>query len=94
MSKCHVKRGDEVVVISGTERGKRGKIIEVLRDKQRVIVEGAKMIKRHMKKNTNRNRPEGAIIEREGTIHISNVMRAQNFDARAEKRGTAEPAEA
>lgn len=94
MSKCHVKKGDEVVVISGTERGKRGKIIEVLRDKQRVIVEGAKMIKRHMKKNTNRNRPEGAIIEREGTIHISNVMRAQNFDARAEKRGAAVPAEA
>ena len=48
MNRFHVKKGDQVVVISGTERGKRGKIIEVLRSKQRVIVEGAKMIKRHM----------------------------------------------
>ena len=66
----------------------------MLRGKNRVIVEGAKMIKRHMKKNTNRNRPEGAIIEREGTIHISNVMLAERFDARAAKRGVATPAEA
>jgi len=94
MHRFHVKKGDQVVVISGTERGKRGKIIEVLRDKQRVIVEGAKMIKRHMKKNTNRNRPEGAIIEREGTLHISNVMPAERFDARAAKRGATAPAEA
>ena len=87
MQKFHVKKGDEVVVISGTERGKRGKIIQVLREKQRVIVEGVKMIKRHTRKN--QNNPRGAIIEREGTVHISNVMSVQRFDARATKRGAA-----
>lgn len=85
MPKRHVKKGDEVVVIAGTERGKRGKIIEVHVKKERVIVEGLKMIKRHTRKN--QNNPNGAIIEREGTIHISNVMLASKFDERASKRG-------
>ena len=93
MQKCHIKKGDEVVVIAGTERGKRGKIIEVLRDKQRVIVEGVKMIKKHTRKN--QNNPQGAIIEREGTVHISNVMQADRFDARTARRApAAEPANA
>ena len=87
MPKRHVKKGDEVVVITGAERGKRGKIIEVLTKNNRVIVEGLKMIKRHTRKN--QNNPNGAIVEREGTIHISNVMKADIFDARAGKRGTA-----
>ncbi len=93
MQKFHVKKGDEVVVISGTEKGKRGKIIEVLRDKQRVIVEGVKMIKKHTKARSSQTRPEGGIFEREGSIHISNVMAAARFDARASKRGVAAPAE-
>jgi large subunit ribosomal protein L24 len=84
MAKFHVKRGDEVVVIAGTESGKRGKIISVLRDKQRVIVEGVKMIKRHMRKS--QQHPQGKIVEREGSIHISNVMQAATYDARAAKR--------
>ncbi|MBM3832374.1 MAG: 50S ribosomal protein L24 [Verrucomicrobia bacterium] len=88
MAKCHVKKGDEVVVIAGTERGKRGKIITVLSGHQRVIVEGVKMIKKHTRKN--QQNPNGAIIEREGSVHISNVMRADQFDARAKKRGTAD----
>jgi large subunit ribosomal protein L24 len=87
----HVKKGDEVVVIAGAEKGKRGKIIAVDTGKHRIIVEGVGMIKRHMRKN--QNNPQGAIIEREGTIHISNVMNAEIFDARASKRGT-EPAKA
>jgi large subunit ribosomal protein L24 len=87
MPKSHVKRGDEVVVISGTERGKRGKVIRVLADKERVIVEGVKMIKRHTRKN--QQHPQGAIVEREGTVHLSNVMLAERFDARAAKRGAA-----
>lgn len=87
MLKCHVKRGDEVVVLAGTERGKRGKIIRVLADKKRVIVEGVKMIKRHTRKN--QQHPQGAIIEREGTVHLSNVMLAERFDARVAKRGAA-----
>jgi large subunit ribosomal protein L24 len=91
MSKFHVKKGEEVVVLAGKEKGKRGKIIAVLRKQQRVIVEGAQMIKRHMRKS--QQHPQGAIVEREGTIHLSNVMRVDQFDARAAKRGgTAEPA--
>ena len=87
MPKFHVKKGDEVVIIAGTERGKRGKIISVLTAKQRVIVEGAKMMKKHVRKN--QQHPQGAIIEREGSIHVSNVMRAEKFEARAAKRGVA-----
>jgi large subunit ribosomal protein L24 len=86
MQRFHVRKGDEVVILAGTEKGKRGKILQVLREKQRVIVEGAKMIKRHTRKS--QAHPQGAIIEREGTIHISNVMSAEKFDARASKRGT------
>jgi large subunit ribosomal protein L24 len=93
MQRFHVKKGDEVVVIAGTERGKRGKIIEVIRGKQRAIVEGVKMIKRHTRKS--QQHPQGAIVEREGTVHISNLMLAQKFDARVARRGgAAEPAPA
>ena len=84
MRRFHVKKNDEVVVIAGTERGKRGRVLQVLRDKDRVIVEGAKIIKRHTRKS--QAHPQGAIVEREGTIHISNVMRADLFDAGASKR--------
>ena len=89
--KCHVKKGDEVVVLAGKEKGKRGKIIAVLRKKQRVIVEGVQMIKRHMRKS--QDHPQGAIVEREGTIHLSNVMRVDQFDARVAGRGGAAPAQ-
>ena len=68
MSKFHVKKGDEVVVLAGKEKGKRGKIIAVLTKKSRVIVEGVQMIKKHTRKS--QQHPNGAIIEREGTIHI------------------------
>jgi large subunit ribosomal protein L24 len=87
----HVKKGDEVVVISGAEKGKRGKVIAVEAKKERVIVEGVRMIKKHMRKS--QQTPQGSIIEREGTIHISNVMAADQFDARAAKRNP-EPANA
>jgi large subunit ribosomal protein L24 len=78
------------VVLSGKEKGKRGKIIAVNPKKGRVIVEGLQMIKRHTRKS--QERPQGAIIEREGTLHISNVMSAELYDARAAKRGAVAPA--
>ncbi len=84
MPKFHVKRGDDVVIISGAEKGKRGKIIGIQTGKSRVIVEGVKMIKKHTRKS--QQNPQGAIVEREGTVHISNVMKAEQFDARAAKR--------
>lgn len=87
----HVKKGEEVVVIAGSEKGKRGKIIEVKSKGERVLVEGVKMIKKHTRRN--QNNPQGAIIEREGTIHISNVMAVAKFDG-SKKRGAATPAKA
>ena len=88
--KRHVKKGDEVVVIAGADKGKRGKIISVATKKQRVIVEGVRMIKRHTRKN--QQNPQGAIIEREGSMHISNVMRADAYESRAGKRRENAPA--
>ena len=87
MPKFPVKKEDQVVVIAGADKGKRGRIIAVLRDKNRVLVEGVRMLKKHTKKNRNPNAPQGGIIEREGSIHVSNVMLADRFDARAAKRG-------
>ena len=92
MGALHVRRGDEVVVVAGANKGKRGKIIRVYPDTQRVLVEGVRMIKRHTRKS--QDRPQGGIVEREGTIHISNVMKAEGFDARAAKRGATTPAPA
>ena len=83
-TRFHVKRGDEVVVLAGTERGNRGKVIAVFPRSGRVIVEGLKLIKKHMRKS--QKYPEGAIVEREGTIHASNVMLAEKYDSRAARR--------
>ena len=92
MPKSHVKKGDVVVVIAGADKGKRGRIISVSPKSQRVIVEGAHMIKKHLRKS--QQNPQGAISEREGTIHISNVMKSEEFDARGAKHGAAAPAQA
>jgi large subunit ribosomal protein L24 len=90
MANLHVKKGEEVVLIAGADKGKRGRIIAVNTKKCRVIVEGARMMKRHMRKS--QQHPQGAIVEREGSVHVSNVMKADVFDARAAKRGGSAPA--
>ncbi len=92
MRSFHVKKNDDIVVIAGADKGKRGRVIAVSGKKQRVIIEGVHMIKKHMRKS--QQYPNGQIIEREGTLHISNVMKAAEFDARAAKRGAAAPAQA
>jgi large subunit ribosomal protein L24 len=92
MKRFHVKKNDEVVVIAGADKGKRGRIIAVVGKKERVIVEGARMIKRHMRKS--QQYPNGQIVEREGTIHISNVMKVADFDARQARHGAPAPAQA
>jgi large subunit ribosomal protein L24 len=72
-----VRSGDEVQIMAGKDRGKRGKILRVEPAKQRVYVEGLNMIKRHMKPQTSGSRGEqtaGGVIEREGPVHVSNVM--------------------
>lgn len=70
--KLHVRSGDTVQVIAGNAKGKQGKITKVFVEKQRVIVEGVNMIKKHIKPSA--QNPQGEIKEMEGTIHISNVM--------------------
>src|SRR2546429_306404 len=69
--KCHVKKGDQVEVTSGNFRGSSGKILAVFPQKQRVLVEGVRIIKKHLRKS--QDNPSGKIAEREGPIHISNV---------------------
>jgi large subunit ribosomal protein L24 len=71
MQKFHIKRGDTVVVIAGAHRGKQGKVLEILADKQRARVEGVAMVKRHLKKS--QEHPQGTIAEREGSVHVSNL---------------------
>jgi len=87
--KFHVKRGDQVVVIAGSQKGKSGKILEILAGKGRARVEGVAMIKRHLKKS--QEHPQGTIAEREGSIHLSNLMLQSNFDS-SKRRKTAAPA--
>ena len=69
--KLHVKKGDQVEVISGNFRGSSGRILAVFPAKQRVVVEGVRIIKKHLRKS--QDNPSGKIAEREGPIHISNV---------------------
>jgi large subunit ribosomal protein L24 len=92
MKRFHVKKNDEVIVIAGSDKGKRGRVIAVAGKKERVIVEGVRMIKRHMRKS--QQYPNGQIVEREGTIHISNVMKVADFDARQARHGASAPAQA
>jgi large subunit ribosomal protein L24 len=67
----NVRKGDQVVVIAGKEKGKRGRILRLLTDKDRVVVERVNMVKRHTKP-TQRN-PRGGILEKEGSMDVSNV---------------------
>ena len=69
MRAAHVRKGDQVVVIAGSNKGKRGKILRLVGD--RVVVEKVAMIKRHQKPT--QKTPQGGIIDKEGTIHVSNV---------------------
>jgi large subunit ribosomal protein L24 len=69
--KCHVRKGDQVEVISGNFRGSSGRILAVFPRKQRVLVEGVRIIKKHLRKS--QDNPSGKIAEREGPVHISNV---------------------
>jgi large subunit ribosomal protein L24 len=69
--KHHVKKGDQVEIISGNYRGSSGRVLAVFSGKQRVLVEGVRIIKKHLRKS--QDNPSGKIAEREGPIHISNV---------------------
>jgi len=68
-----IRKNDQVVVRAGKDRGKRGRVLSVLPDRNRVIVEGVNLIKRHTRPNPQKN-IKGGIVEREASIHASNVM--------------------
>ena len=72
MKKFNIKKGDTVYVNAGNDKGKTGKVLEVLRDKDRVIVEGVNMVSKHTKPNS--KAPQGGILKQEAGIHISNVQ--------------------
>jgi large subunit ribosomal protein L24 len=78
-TKFHVKRNDEVVVIAGSHKGKSGKVLEILAAKSRARIEGVAMMKRHLKKS--QENPNGAIVEREGSVHVSNLQLKTRFEA-------------
>lgn len=69
--KSSIKKGDQVIVLTGDDKGKKGRVAEVIRDKNRVIVEGVNINTKHSKPNA--QNPQGGIIKTEGGIHISNV---------------------
>lgn len=81
MSKT-IKREQEVVVISGSHKGKRGKVLEI-KDQTRILVEGVNLITKFERKT--QENPEGSSVKREASIHYSNVMLAEKFDAKSKK---------
>jgi large subunit ribosomal protein L24 len=86
--KCHVKKGDQVEVISGNFRGSSGKILAVFPRKQQVLIEGVRIIKKHLRKS--QDNPTGRIAEREGPIHISNVRLIEQ-EKKAGKKAAKKP---
>src|SRR6478735_5209889 len=83
--KLHVRKGDSVEVISGNFKGSSGKVLEVMARKQRVLVEGVRMIKKHLRKS--QDNPQGKISEREGPIHISNVRVLERTEREGKGKG-------
>ncbi|EDY22373.1 ribosomal protein L24 [Chthoniobacter flavus Ellin428] len=78
-NRFHVKKGDNVQVITGNHKGSTGKVLQVFPTKEQVLIEGVRMIKKHTKKS--QDNPQGAIIQREGPIHISNVKKVEEAEA-------------
>jgi large subunit ribosomal protein L24 len=76
--KLHIKKGDTVLVITGNNKGKKGRVLEIITKTERAIVEGVNLMKKHTKPNA--ASPQGGIIEKEAPVHISNLML---FDAKA-----------
>ena len=74
--KLHVKKGDTVLVLSGNDKGKQGKVMSVDRKAQRAIVEGVRIVSKHTRPNA--EHPQGGIIKQEAPIHISNLMVVDN----------------
>lgn len=85
--KTRIKAGDEIVVIAGNDRGNRGKVLRVLPQKQRVLIEGVNKRKHHEKAKSESE--PGGITERENPIHLSNVMLASRYDEKVAPKANA-----
>jgi large subunit ribosomal protein L24 len=72
-AQIRIKKGDIVYVLSGKEKGKTGKVLKIDQEASRAIVEKLMIVKRHMKRGRNPSSPEGGIVEKNGTIHVSNL---------------------
>ncbi|MEE4117206.1 MAG: 50S ribosomal protein L24 [Marinilabiliaceae bacterium] len=70
--KLHIRKGDNVIVVTGESKGQRGRVLEVQSAKERAIVEGVNMVSKHTKPNA--QSPQGGIIKKEASIHISNLQ--------------------
>jgi len=70
--KLHIKKGDTVMVITGESKGQKGRVLEVDRKKDRALVEGVNMVSKHTKPNS--KAPQGGIVKKEASIHLSNLM--------------------
>ena len=71
MSKLHIRKGDEVIVLAGDDKGRKGKVLKVLVAKQRALVEGVNMVSKSMKPSA--KNPQGGIVKQEAPIHVSNL---------------------
>jgi len=87
-----IRKNDQVVVRAGKDRGKRGRVLSVLPEKNRVIVEGVNLIKRHTRPNPQKN-IKGGILERESAIHVSNVMLIDSDSNAPSRMGVSEQAD-
>ncbi len=88
--KLKIKKGDEVIVIAGKDKGKKGSVLSVLREKDRVVVSGVNMIKRHQRPD---KASAGGIISKEASLHISNVALADPKEGKPTRVGYKELAD-
>ncbi|MFC1467092.1 50S ribosomal protein L24 [Verrucomicrobiota bacterium] len=73
--KCHIKKGDTVVAIAGDDKGKTGKVLQVIPGKGTAVVEGLNFVKKHMR--ATQENPQGGIVEKEAPMHVSNLKKAE-----------------
>ncbi len=83
--KVHIRKGDTVLVLSGNDKGKKGKVMELILDRRRAIVEGVNMVTKHEKPSA--TKPEGGIKKMEAAIHISNLMLVNPADGKPTRTG-------
>ncbi len=83
--KMNIKKGDTVIIIAGNSKGQQGRVLEVIRKKDRAIVEGVNMLSKHTK--ASKDAPQGGIVKKEGPIHMSNLMLVDPSSGKATRIG-------